>query len=144
MRENERKAADMRKLNYLIVVIPLIFCGIIGCTAGNDITNTTKAHGDPDQIINVSRNEHFFLTLPSERRDEGYRWGAYFDGTMLSLIKATYQKNYDNRTDAGSTEWFEFKAVKAGECEIRLVYMHWLDEGSTKPIDEKSFNINIK
>jgi predicted secreted protein len=127
-----------------IIVISLLFCGMIGCTAGSDIPATPKAYSDPGQVINANKDEHFFIALVSEKRDLGYRWGAHFDGSMLSLIKVTVQKNMDNRKDTGDTEWFEFKAEKTGECEVSLVYMQWLAEGGTKPLDEKVFEVRIQ
>ena len=134
----------MKKLPIFIIIISLLFYGIIGCTAGSDIPGTPKAYSNTEQVINVSKDEHFFIVLVSEKRDLGYRWGAHFDGSMLSLIKTTVQKNFDNRTETGDTEWFEFKATKAGECKVSLVYMQWLAEGGTKPLDEKVFTVNIR
>jgi predicted secreted protein len=134
----------MGKLPIFIIIISLLFYGLVGCTSEPDSPSTPKAFSNPEQVINVSQDENFFIALVSEKRDLGYRWGAHFDGSMLSLIKTTVQQNRDSRTETGDIEWFEFKATKAGECKVSLVYMQWLAEGGTKPLDEKVFTINIR
>jgi len=134
----------MRILSLLVIITALVLSGFTGCTNRSDDSDTPRVYSDADLLIHVSKNEHFYITLVSDKRDQGYRWGAYFDGNILSLIGTKVQKDIDNQARAGDIEWFEFKASEGGNCDIRFVYVEYFSEGMIKPIDEKVFTVNIR
>jgi hypothetical protein len=96
-------------------------------------------------MINVHKNEEFKIALVRLDSTGNLRWIAYFDNKMLGLVATTLQSNRDNRTDAGDTDWFTFKALKTGECELRMVYLPWTGEGVESPLrPEKVFTVRIE
>ena len=131
-----------RKRLFILLVITVFITSIFAsCTSEPKEAST---YTDPEQVINISKNERFFISLISVDRTSGYRWSVYYDTSMLKLIESTVQPNLDNRSEFGDTEWFEFKALKSGVTEINMIYMQWAAEGGARPKDEKVFTVNIQ
>ncbi len=132
----------MKKLLTSVCTL-FIFLSVASGCAGQP--GEIQTFTDPEQVINVSKNQEFYIALVRLDNTGNLRWIGYFDNKMLGLVATTLQSNRDNRTDAGDTDWFTFKALKTGECELRMVYLPWTGEGVESPLrPEKVFTVRIE
>ena len=109
---------------------------VTGCTG-------VKTYTDFGQTINIGTNQEFIIALDSNPTT-GYSWQASYDESMLELVGKSYEMGEQAKqgaVGAGGVEYFQFKAVKAGNTEITLDYQRSWEEQST---DQKVFTVNIK
>jgi len=128
----------MKKLLILdtaaLLVAVLIICSVGGCVE-------VKIYQDSGQGINIDVGEEFVIALGSNQTT-GYSWQASYDETMLKLVKWNYEEeSEEGLLGAGGIEYFRFKALKAGETEITLVYKQPWEGGGTG--ETKVFTVNI-
>ncbi len=94
---------------------------MIGCAG--QVTYT-----EPGQMIEVSLNEKFVVTLDGENYDTGWGWQASYDDSMLKLVDFAH-----TTTGVGQ---FNFEAVKTGATEISMVYGRmWPEQPEYPPME---------
>jgi len=127
----------VKKFLIPVVIAVLATCLLAGCAGG------VKTYTDPEQTINIGVNQEFIIALGSNPTT-GFTWHRSHDATMLEFIEKTYKPSEEAEQGligAGGTEYFRFKALKAGKTEITMVYKRpWEEE----TIDQKVFTVNIK
>ena len=129
----------MKKLLFLVTVAALTICLLTSCGGG------VKTYTDSGQTINVSVDQEFIIALESNPTT-GYSWQASYDETALELVggESTYEPGEASQEDlvgAGGTESFRFKALKAGETDITMVYKRSWEEYFA---EQKVFTVDIK
>jgi len=113
----------MKRVLLLVAVAVLTMGLVAGCT-------TVKTYDDEGREIDISLDQEFIIALGSNPGSTGYSWQASYDESMLELIpgenggQSTYEPDETDEAvvGAGGTEFFQFKALKAGETEITLTY----------------------
>jgi len=130
----------MKKNLVVIMAVGLFACLAAGCGGGD-----TETYTDPAQEINAKVNQDFIIALGSNPTT-GYSWQADYDVGMLELVggESTYETGAQagqGLVGAGGTEYFTFKALKAGSTDVTLVYVRPWEEES---IEQRVFSINIK
>ena len=126
----------MKKFLVLVLsVVLLATCLAAGCTG------EARAYVDQDKTINTSVDKEFLIALDSNPTT-GYDWELSYDESMLSLEYEEFStEKCPGLVGAGGTQYFAFKALKAGETKIETVYKrHWEEE----IIDQREFTVNIK
>lgn len=123
----------MKKLLILMLVAAALT--VAGCIG------VTKTYDDPGQVVNIGVNQQFVIALGSNPTT-GYSWQESHDQTMLELLEKVYKEQADEGVvGAGGVEYFRFKAVKAGQTEVTLVYQRpWEEE----ILEQKVFNVYVK
>ncbi len=117
----------------------LIICLVVGCVG------EVETYQDVGQTINIDVDQEFVIALGSNITT-GYSWQASYDETMLELVggQSEYEPSEEAEeglVGAGGIEYFRFKALKAGETEITLVYKQpWAGGGIS---ETKVFTVNI-
>jgi inhibitor of cysteine peptidase len=129
----------MRRLLALVMASILTVSLIAGCGGGG-----VKTYIDPEEAISVSVDQEFVIALDSNPTT-GYDWEESYDESMLTLDEAESKYVPDEKAEglvgAGGTRYFRFKAIKAGQTEITLVYKrHW----ETEILEQKLFTVDIK
>ena len=127
----------MKRLLILVAVVAV--CMLAGCVGG------VKTYNDSGQTINIGINQQFAIALGSNPTT-GYSWQVSHNEDMLELVKSEYEMSKEAEqgvVGAGGTEFFWFKALKAGKTEITLVYKRPWEEPSPQDIT-KVFTVNIK
>lgn len=85
-----------------------------------------KTYQDSGQEINIDVGQEFVIALGSNPGSTGYSWQATYEETMLELVggKSTFEadETEEGLVGAGGIEYFRFKALRAGETQITLVY----------------------
>jgi predicted secreted protein len=72
--------------------------------------------------IEVAAGEEFELTL-GENPTTGFRWRVTVDGTpACALVKDEFRAPTEGRPGQGGSHVWQFRAVRAGECQIKLSY----------------------
>ncbi len=98
----------------------LIICSVPGCVG------EVKTYQDSGQEINIDVGQEFVIALGSNPGSTGYSWQATYEETMLELVggESTFEADETGGdiVGAGGIEYFRFKALKAGETQITLVY----------------------
>ena len=126
----------MKKFLILITVAMMATCLLAGCVR-------VETYTDSGQAIDIGVNQEFVIALGSNPTT-GYDWELSLDETMLELVEKTYKLPEEAEHEvvgAGGVDYFRFKALKAGETEVTLVYKRtWEEEG----IEQKIFTINIE
>jgi inhibitor of cysteine peptidase len=112
----------MKKVLVLVAVVVLTLGLVAGCAG-------TKTYKDVGDSIDVSVGQEFIIALASNPTT-GYSWQASYDETMLELVggESTYEADETGEevVGGGGTEFFRFKALKAGAVEITMTYaQHW-------------------
>jgi inhibitor of cysteine peptidase len=101
-----------------------------------------KTYIDSGQTIGIGVGQEFVIVLGANPTT-GYDWEVSLDETILELVEKTYKLAEEAEHEivgAGGVDYFRFKALKAGEAEITLVYKRsWEEEG----IDQKVFTVDI-
>jgi len=109
----------MKRVLLLVAVAVLTLGLVAGCT-------TVKTYDDEGQEIDIGLDQEFIIALGSNPGSTGYSWQASYDETMLELVgdEPTYEakETEGDVVGAGGTEFFQFKALEAGETEITLTY----------------------
>ena len=109
----------MKKALLISISFWLLAMFVIGC-GGSQVTAFT----DSGAAIKVSANNEFTIALQANPTT-GYDWQPEFDANLLSLIKKDYkQEDHSGKqlVGSGGTDFFTFKALKAGETKITLTY----------------------
>jgi inhibitor of cysteine peptidase len=132
----------VKRLLILVTAALLAAVLIIGSVGG--CVGEVKTYQDSGQEINIDVGQEFVIALGSNDTT-GYSWEASYDETMLELIggKSTYEveETSEDITGAGGIEYFRFKALKAGETNITLVYEQTWEGGGIG--ETKVFTVNI-
>jgi len=127
----------MRKLVILVTAVA-IACLLAGCVG------EVETYTDSGQAISIGINQEFVIALGSNPTT-GYSWQASYDQSRLELIggESTYQASKEaeqGTVGAGGIEYFRFKALKAGEAEVTMVYQRpWEEE----ILEQKVFTVNV-
>ena len=119
-----------------LITIVLFSLFLLGCGV--------KAHTDPAQIINTQVNKEFTIALGSNITT-GYSWQPKYDTSAVTLVGNEYKANDTTGKVVGAmgTEYFHFKAIKAGNSEISFTYYR-LWETSKAEDSTAKFNIVVK
>ncbi len=91
---------------------------VAGCVGG------IRTYTDSGRMISIGVNQEFVIVLGSNPTT-GYGWQESHDQTMVELVESDYETGEGaeaGTVGAGGIEYFRFKALKAGETEITLVY----------------------
>jgi inhibitor of cysteine peptidase len=112
----------MKKVLVLVAVVVLTLGLVAGCAG-------VKTYKDVGDNIDISVGQEFIIAL-SSNPTTGYSWQASYDETMLELVggESTYEPEETDEevVGGGGTEFFRFKALKAGGVEITMTYaQHW-------------------
>jgi len=125
----------VKKLLVLITMVLIATCLLAGCVR-------VETYTDSGQTIDIGVNQEFVIALGSNPTT-GYDWEVSLDETMLELVEKTYKLPEEAEHEvvgAGGVDYFRFKALKAGETEITLVYKRtWEEEW----VEQKIFIVNI-
>jgi len=126
----------MKKFGVLALAATLIItCLVAGCSG------EAKAFIDQEKTIDTGVGKEFLIALDSNPTT-GYNWEVSYDDTMLSLEYEEYSaEKCEGLVGAGGTQYFAFKALKAGETEIETVYKRSWEE---EIIDQREFTVNIR
>ena len=124
-----------RNLLLVLGLTSLLAVSLIAGCAG------ITAYSNPSQTINATVNGEFAIALDSNP-STGYSWNVSYDASMLSLEKEEYNpsEKEPGLVGAGGTQYYQFKALKAGSTEINLTYLRTWEEGY---IDQKVFTVEI-
>ena len=125
----------MKKFMVLVVASILAVSLLAGCGG-------VRTYVDPEEKITVGIEDEFIIALDSNPTT-GYDWEESYDDSMLSLVDDRYEldEKAEGLVGAGGTQYFQFKALKAGQTEITLVYKrHW----ETEILEQKVFTVEIK
>lgn len=125
----------MKKPSVLVVALLLAVSVLAGCGGA-------KTYVDPEETISVGINQEFIIALDSNPTT-GYDWEESHDDSLLKLVVDEYKpdEKAEGLVGAGGTQYFRFKALKAGQTEITLVYKRpW----ETEILEQKVFSIDIK
>jgi len=129
----------MKKFLIPVTLVVAIACLVAGCVG------EVKTYTDSGRTISIGINQEFVIALGSNPTT-GYSWQESYDETMLELVggESTYKASKEAKqgvVGAGGIEYFRFKALKAGETEITLVYKRpWEEE----IVEQKVFTVNIE
>ena len=127
----------MKKFLILVTVAVVAACLLAGCAGAETYT-------DSGQTVSVGLNQEFVIALGSNPTT-GYSWQESYDDTMVKMVgEKIYKLGREAKqglVGAGGTEYFRFKALKAGKTEITLVYMRPWEKES---IEQKVFKVDIK
>lgn len=121
-----------RLLILMLVAAALTVAGCIG---------VTETYDDPGQTVNIGVNQEFIIALGSNPTT-GYSWQESHDQSMLELLEKVYKEPaQEGVVGAGGIEYFRFKALKAGQTEITMVYQRpWEEE----VLGQKVFTVYVK
>jgi len=123
-----------RLLILMLVAAALTVAGCIG---------VAETYTDPGHTVNIGVNQQFVIALGSNPTT-GYSWQESHDQAMLELVEKTYRPGEEAKqgvVGAGGVEYFRFKAVKAGQTEVTLVYQRpWEEE----ILEQKVFTVYVK
>jgi inhibitor of cysteine peptidase len=119
-------------LILMLIAAALTVAGCIG---------VAKTYDDPGQTVDIGIKQEFVIALGSNPTT-GYSWQESHEQTMLELLEKSYKEEAkEDLVGAGGIEYFRFKALKAGETEITLVYQRPFEE---EIIDQKIFTVVIE
>ncbi len=128
----------MKRFLILVTVVMVATCLLAGCVG------EVKTYIDSGQTIDIDVNQEFVIALGANPTT-GYDWEVSLDETMLKLVEKIYKLAEEAEeykvVGAGGVDYFRFKALKAGETEITLVYKRSWEE---EDIDQKLFTVNIE
>jgi len=128
----------MKKFLILITVAVIATSLVAGCVG------EVKTYIDSGQTIDIGVNQEFVIAIGANPTT-GYDWEVSLDETMLELVEKIYklaEEAEEYKVVGGSgVDYFRFKALKAGETEITMVYKRSWEE---EDIDQKLFTINIE
>jgi len=119
-------------LILMLVAAALTVAGCIG---------VAETYTDPGQTVTIGVNQEFIIALGSNPTT-GYSWQESHDQSMLELVKWKYEEEaQEGVVGAGGIEYFRFKAIKAGQTEITMVYQR---PGEEETLEQKVFTVYIK
>ncbi len=104
-----------------------------------------KTYTDEGQTIDIGVNQEFIIAIGANPTT-GYDWEVSLDETILELVEKTYKPAEEAEeykvVGAGGVDYFRFKALKAGETEITMVYKRRWEEPTAQD-ETKVFTVNI-
>ncbi len=128
----------MKRFLILVTVAVIVTSLVVGCVG------EVKTYIDSGQAIDIGVNQEFVIAIGANPTT-GYDWEISLDETMLELVEKTYklaEEAEGYKVVGGSgVDYFRYKALKAGETEITMVYKRSWEEES---IDQKLFTVNIE
>jgi inhibitor of cysteine peptidase len=131
----------MKRAFIVISALVLIMLTVMTGCGGAKVTTYT----DSSQKINVGVNQEFIIALQANPTT-GYDWQPVFDSTLISQVKKDYQQDDHSGQQivgSGGTDFFTYKALKAGETKITLTYYRpW--ETPKAEDQQQVFNVVIK
>ncbi len=129
----------MKKLMILVTVVVIATSLVAGCVE-------VKTYTDSGQTIDIGVNQEFFIALGANPTT-GYDWEVSLDETILELVEMTYklaEEAEEYKVVVGSgVDYFRFKALKAGEAEITMVYKRSWEEPTPQDVT-KVFTVSIE
>ena len=129
----------MKKFLILVTVTMAATCLLAGCVG------EVKTYTDAGQTIDIGVNQEFVIALGANPTT-GYDWEVSLDETILELVEMTYKVAEEAEHEivgAGGVDYFRFKALKAGETEITMVYKRSWEEPTPQDVT-KVFTVNIE
>jgi inhibitor of cysteine peptidase len=127
----------MKRLLLLVAVVVLTLGLVAGCLE-------IKTYDDEGQTIEIDVGQEFIIALGSNP-STGYSWQASYDEAKLELIggESTYEAEETDEpvVGAGGIEYFQFKALEAGDTEITLTYAQPWEGGGVG--ETKIFTVDI-
>ncbi len=132
----------MKKALVIMAVFILLATGVLtGCSG----TKTAVTFSEPGNTVDVAANKEFTISLQANPTT-GYDWQPVFDAAYLSQVKKEYKQDDHSGVQlvgSGGTDFFTFKALKAGQTQIMLTYYRAWE--TPKPEDKQQvYNITIK
>ncbi len=129
----------MKKFLILVTVAVIAICLLAGCVG------EIKTYIDSGQTIDIGVNQEFVIAIGANPTT-GYDWEVSLDETMLELVEMTYKLAEEAEHEivgAGGVDYFRFRALKAGEAEITMVYKRSWEEPTAQD-ETKVFTVNIE
>ena len=129
----------MKKFLIPVTVAVIATCLVAGCVG------EVKTYIDSGQTIGIGVNQEFVIAIGANPTT-GYDWEVSLDETMLELVEMTYKLAEEAEHEivgAGGVDYFRFKALKAGETEITMVYKRSWEEPTAQD-ETKVFTVNIE
>jgi len=129
----------MKKFLILVTVVIVAICLLAGCVG------EVETYIDSGQTIDIGVNQEFVIAIGANPTT-GYDWEVSLDETMLELVEMTYKLAEEAEYEivgAGGVDYFRFKALKAGEAEITMVYKRSWEEPTAQD-ETKVFTVNIE
>jgi len=125
----------MRKL-LLVGIVSVLALGLLAGCAGGVATYT-----DPAKTINVKVGGEFVIALDSNPTT-GFTWQDDHDQGMLKLVEDRYvaDEKAEGLVGAGGTQYYHFKALKAGTATVTLDYKRPWEEDSA---EQNVFTVKI-
>ena len=126
----------MKRLIGIFVLAAIVASLLVSCVPA------AKVYSDPAETIGVNVGEMFIIALDSNPTT-GYMWYEDYDDSFLQLVGHKYEQSPSGEglVGAGGTESLEFKALKQGETEIKMVYKQGWEGGSVG--EEDVFKVSI-
>ncbi len=131
----------MKRVLVILAMVLLTTALLTGC--GED--KSVPTYTDSTQTVNAKLNQEFIIALEANPTT-GYDWQPVFDSAFVSQVKKDYQQDDNNGqplVGQGGTDYFTFKAIKAGETKITLTYFRPWETPKTED-QQKVFNIIVK
>ena len=127
----------MKKFLILLMMALVTICLLTGCV------REVETCIDSGQAIDIGVGQEFVIAIGANPTT-GYDWEVTLDETVLELVEKRYKPAEEAEHEIvgiGGVDYFRFKALKAGEAEIIMVYKRsWEGEG----IDRKIFTVNAE
>ena len=130
-----------KTLAIVYVLVFLMTAVLTGCGG----TKAAATYTDSSKTINLSKNQEFIIALQANPTT-GYDWQPDFDAGILNQVKKDYQQA-DNSgkqlVGSGGTDFFTYKALKAGTTKITLTYKRFCETPKAED-KQQVFNVVIK
>ena len=129
------------RYRLLVVVILFAMLPTAGCASASDEIDVDMSDNGGQVDLNVGQ---ILVVSLESNPTTGYRWEvAEIDDEILRQEgEAEYEAESD-LVGAGGVETFRFKALAAGEGELKLVYRRSWEEG-VEPIEVFSIEVDVK
>jgi len=128
----------VKKFLILVTVAVIATSLVAGCVE-------VKTYTDSGQTIDIGVNQEFVIAIGANPTT-GYDWEVSLDETILELVEKTYKLAEEAEHEivgAGGVDYFRFKALKAGETEITMVYKRSWEDPTPQDVT-KVFTVNIE
>ena len=89
--------------------------------------------------IDVVLHQTFTIALESNPTT-GYTWKSDYDLAVIELVRQDFALQ-SNAIGGGGEETFEFRALQAGETQVKMSYQR---EGKDQPLEMKLYRVHIK
>jgi len=128
----------VKRTTALTIALSIITASILLSCAAPE----AAVYSDPTSTIFTTVNSEFTIAIPANPTT-GYQWAEEHNASMLSLVSSEYKpsKQAKNVVGAGGTQYFKFKALKAGTAIISFTYKR---AGDPIVADQTAFNVVIE